>query len=81
MLVGCAGMAEARRVGINADGTVSVCRARPENVGRGRCKHIEHVESSLSDAEISKINEDALEKQHEILKGVKRGLEGSDPSS
>ena len=80
MLVGCAGMAEARRVGINTDGTVSICKARPENVGKGRCKHIEHVESSLSDAEISRINEDALEKQHEILKGVKRGLEGSDSS-
>lgn len=61
-------MAEARRVGINADGTVSVCRARPENVGKGRCKHIEHVESSLSDAEISKINEDAWRSSTRFLK-------------
>lgn len=34
------------RYGVNADGTLSPCRARPENVGRYGCKHSEHMEMS-----------------------------------
>ena len=30
------------RIGTNADGSHSICRAKPENVGKGRCHHTEH---------------------------------------
>jgi hypothetical protein len=29
-------------IGTNADGSHSICRAKPENVGKGRCHHTEH---------------------------------------
>lgn len=50
-----------RTLGKNSDGTLSVCRAQPENRGRGNCPHGEHMESSMGAQEIAKHNEKMLE--------------------
>jgi hypothetical protein len=56
-----------RRFGQNADGTLSLCRAKPENVGKGRCKHGQHIMSDASDATIRAFNEEVLAKAHGAL--------------
>lgn len=37
-------MGNTTHYGVNADGSLSVCRAKPENVGKGRCQHGRHVD-------------------------------------
>lgn len=37
--------------GVNADGSLSVCRAKPENVGRYNCHHSEHRDMTPSQVE------------------------------
>lgn len=53
-------MSEVRIFGRNSDGTVgSICRAKPENRGKGNCKHQDHIELTLDDLRdgmIEKIN-------------------------
>jgi hypothetical protein len=35
-------MMKTYRIGTNPDGSKSICRAKPENVGKGRCHHTSH---------------------------------------
>lgn len=51
-----------RTLGKNADGTLSVCKAKPENRGRGNCPHGEHLESDMDARAIASHNEKALER-------------------
>ena len=44
--------------GRRSDGCVERCRAKPENRGRGRCPHGEHV--ALTDAQAQEINQERL---------------------
>ena len=44
--------------GKRSDGCVERCRAKPENRGRGRCPHGEHV--ALTDAQAQEINQERL---------------------
>lgn len=37
-------MGNTTHYGVNADGSLSVCRAKPGNVGKGRCHHGKHVD-------------------------------------
>ena len=53
--------------GRRSDGCVERCRAKPENRGRGRCPHGEHV--ALTDAQAQEINQ-------ERLSGVVPGFHG-----
>lgn len=46
------------RYGRNADGSVSVCRAKPGNEGRYGCTHSEHV--NMTPAEADAVNERAI---------------------
>lgn len=39
-------MGNTTHYGVNADGSLSVCRAKPGNVGKGRCHHGKHVDFS-----------------------------------
>jgi hypothetical protein len=39
-------MGNTTHYGVNADGSLSVCRAKPGNVGTGRCHHGKHVDFS-----------------------------------
>lgn len=51
-------------LGTKNDGTVSECRATPENRGKGKCKHYEHIEidnNKMNDY-IKKKNEEKLKK-------------------
>lgn len=52
-----------RTYGKKSDGTLSVCRAKPEHRGKGRCKHYDHVELSSDNLEafVREYNEQALE--------------------
>lgn len=53
--------------GLKPDGTLDVCRARPENFGKGKCNHSTHTPVTLVDVEkgvVRKFNEAVLEKQH-----------------
>jgi len=52
-----------RTFGVGQDGTLTACRAKPENRGKGNCKHTEHIELTLEDLRsgfIQKHNEEAL---------------------
>lgn len=52
-----------RTFGVAEDGTLTVCRAKPENRGKGRCKHSEHIELTTEDLRsgfIQSHNEDVL---------------------
>lgn len=49
--------AKKSRYGLNADGSVSICRAKPENVGRYRCTHADH--RYMSPREAQAVNEAA----------------------
>jgi len=55
-----------RVYGTKPDGTLNVCRAKPEYRGRGTCKHEEHVELERAGAEafVAKYNEKALEEYY-----------------
>lgn len=53
--------------GRRSDGCVERCRAKPDNRGRGRCPHGEHV--ALTDAQAQEINQ-------ECLSGVVPGFHG-----
>lgn len=44
-------MGDKRRYGKNPDGSYSECKAKPENVGRYRCNHAEHVEMTPEEAD------------------------------
>ena len=44
--------------GRRSDGCVERCRAKPENRGRGRCPHGEHV--ALTDAQAQEMNQERL---------------------
>lgn len=44
-----------KRYGKNPDGSYSECKAKPENVGKYRCNHSEHVE--MTQEEVDSINE------------------------
>lgn len=46
--------------GTNSDGTLSICRSKPENYGKGRCFHAEHTEFSLQD-----VRNGSIEKHNE----------------
>lgn len=51
--------------GRKPDGSIDVCRAKPEHRGRGTCKHVEHLSNTtnLTDKEfISKYTEEYLER-------------------
>lgn len=48
-------MATIEQYGMNADGSVSICRAKPGNEGRYGCHHTKHVQISAQEA--SAINE------------------------
>lgn len=51
--------------GVTKDGTLERCRAKPENRGRGRCFHSDHVEFTDKDVAygaVDKFNEDVLKK-------------------
>lgn len=52
-----------RTFGVGQDGTLTACRAKPENRGKGNCKHSEHIELTLEDLRggfLQKHNEEAL---------------------
>lgn len=50
-----------QRYGVDAvTGKLSPCRARPENRGRGRCNHADHVESDMNPKELRDHNEKVL---------------------
>lgn len=51
-----------RRIGKRPDGTISVCRAKPENRGKGNCDHYEHIETDATDAVIARYNEEIRNK-------------------
>lgn len=53
--------------GTNPDGTLSICRAKPENKGKGRCNHSEHYSFDTTEYtkdDIQKFNEEQLEKKY-----------------
>lgn len=55
-------------------GTLSLCKAKPENRGRGRCHHADHLELSESEAmpeKIQKLNEEKLSEYFNPLKSEK----------
>lgn len=58
-----------RIYGTKPDGTLSVCRARPEYRGKGTCKHGEHIELERTGAEafVNKYNERALEEHYQKI--------------
>lgn len=59
------GTVEKQTFGKCPDGTLVICRALPENRGRGNCTHFSHQEVSLEELEsgfIQKYNEEALAK-------------------
>ena len=50
--------------GVRADGTLGVCRAKPENRGKGNCDHSEHVElteKQLTEGFLRLFNENAVQ--------------------
>lgn len=49
-----------RTFGRNTDGTISVCTAKPENKGKGRCFHTDHVVSEIDDSQVQAYNERIL---------------------
>ena len=51
-----------RRYGENEDGTWSVCKAKPENVGKGRCHHVSHAD--MTPAEAQERNERSIAEHH-----------------
>lgn len=55
--------------GTKPDGTLNICRARPEYRGKGSCKHGEHVEVDRIGAEkfVAEYNEQALEEHYKKL--------------
>lgn len=54
-------MKNAQVYGIDATtGRMIRCQAKPENRGKGRCKHAEHVESDMSPKELREHNEKVL---------------------
>ena len=56
-------MANYKTFGFKKDGTLIVCRARPENRGKGNCSHDEHVQVSkeqLSSGFVQVFNEEVL---------------------
>lgn len=56
-------------LGTKKDGSVSECKASPENRGKGKCKHFEHTEidSNKINDYIKTRNEEKLKKISEIL--------------
>lgn len=57
--------------GRRSDGCVERCRAKPENRGRGRCPHGEHV--ALTDAQAQEMNQERLSG---VVPGFHGGAEG-----
>lgn len=55
-------MAFKKRYGKNPDGSYSECKARPENVGKYRCDHSEHV--TMTPIEAQAANEKNIEESH-----------------
>lgn len=52
-------------VGRKSDGVLEVCRALPDNRGRGRCPHGDHIEVSkkdIADGVLDRFNEEVLSK-------------------
>lgn len=70
-----------RRFGQNADGTLSLCRAKPENVGKGRCRHGKHIDSDADDATIQAYNASVLEKTHGLLSSSTSGSKANESVS
>jgi len=61
--------------GTNSDGTLSICRSKPENYGRGRCFHSDHNEYTLAevrDGVVEKHNENIL--NAEFQKGAEKAF-------
>jgi hypothetical protein len=50
--------------GVRADGTLASCRAKPENRGKGTCKHSDHIDVTLEELKtgfLQNYNEKAIE--------------------
>lgn len=57
--------------GTTKNGTLQICRAKPENRGRYNCKHGEHVvftQDELKNNAVQKFNEKVLAKTHNIVR-------------
>lgn len=57
--------------GRKKDGTLSICRAKPEFRGTGRCNHYEHVsltDEQINDGYVTKNNEDVLKEKYSSQK-------------
>lgn len=53
-----------KRFGYREDGTLGYCRALPENIGKGNCKHAEHIEvteEQIVSGFLKQHNEQAIE--------------------
>lgn len=67
--------------GKRPDGTIEICRAKPENRGRGTCTHGDHLEltdEQLSDSFLQKFNEKVLEEQFEKMGTLRANLSNTD---
>lgn len=53
--------------GKNYDGTISRCRAKPENRGKGNCYHSKHMDLNLSPQQVHAHNEKILRKKLGLL--------------
>lgn len=57
-----------KRFGKNPNGKVTICRAKPENLGKYNCTHVEHfdvTEKELKEGILHKLNENYFEKENE----------------
>lgn len=54
--------------GVNSDGYLTLCKAKPENRGKGRCNHADHVELNASTEEINTLNEKILAQRYPEVK-------------
>ena len=61
-------------VGTKYDGTISICKAKPEYRGKGSCKHFEHqeIDNEKVDEHILKHNEKVLEQTYNVFGTIKR---------
>lgn len=58
--------------GHKSDGTLSICRAKPEFRGKGNCKHGDHIELSKTDVSIfvKEYNEEVLAEKYNQDQGI-----------